>query len=387
MIRTDSPISETDSPVFHWFLPGSGDGRNPLDLAPGALSARRNTRAQIPYLSQVARAADDLGFAGVLTPVETTCEEPWILTAGLARETSSLKFLVATRPSTLSPTMAAQMSSTFQRLSGDRLALQIVAGGDVTEMHRFGDWTEHDGRYARTDEFLTILRGIWENDGFDFRGDHYHIEGARVPALQGPPPTIYFGGASPAAEAVAARHADVYLAWGETPEMLEERVVRMRALAEREERELRFGVRMQVLTRDTADEAWAETERMLQSIPDSVVTFAQRRMRKLDSVGQQRLNGLHCGDKNDLVIAPNLWAGVSLVRGFGSTTLVGSHEEVAARIRELQEIGFDEFIFGGLPHLEESYRFAEGVMPLFAKSACALTSPPALELASAAASR
>jgi alkanesulfonate monooxygenase len=358
-------MTAVGQPVFHWFLPTSGDGRDALDLAPSGLSGARNARARVSYLSQVARAADDLGFEGVLTPVDATSEEPWILSAGLARETSALKFLVATRPSTITPTLAARMSSTFQKLSGGRLALQIVAGGDVTEMRRFGDWAEHDDRYARTDEFLTILRGAWTVEGFSFEGRHYHVHDARVQELPEPLPEIYFGGASPAAEAVAARHADVYLAWGETPEMLAERVERMRELAARHDRELRFGVRLQVITRDTADEAWEETERMLRAMPDSVVKLAQRRLGKMDSVGQQRLNGMHSGDKHNLVIAPNLWAGISLLRGSGSTALVGSHQEVAARIRELQEIGFQEFIFGGLPHLEEAYRFGEGVMPLF----------------------
>jgi alkanesulfonate monooxygenase len=356
---------EMSSPIFDWFLPTSGDGRDAADSARSGLSTRRSRGTDIGYLAQVAQAADYLGFEGALTPVGTSCEEPWILTAALARETRSLKFLVAMRPSSVSPTLTAQMAATFQNVSGGRLALNIVAGGDAVEMQRFGDWLDHDQRYARTDEFLTVLRGAWDPDGFTFTGDHYDVRDARVLAEPEPPPLIYFGGASPPAEDIAARHADVYLAWGEPPDMLAERVARVRALAERHERQIRFGVRLHVITRDTAEEAWTEADRMLREMPDASVKLAQRRLRKMDSVGQQRLNALHGGSKDNLLIAPNLWAGISLIRGHGSTALVGSHEEIAQRIRELQEIGFDEFIFGGLPHLEEAYRFAEGVMPLF----------------------
>jgi alkanesulfonate monooxygenase len=378
--KDESVIAQ--APVFHWFLPTSGDGRNALDLAPSPLSAGRNPRGSVNYLAQVARAADDLGFAGALTPVDTMCEEPWVLTAGLVRETRRLRFLVAMRPASMTPTLAAQMATTFQNMSDGRLALNVVTGGDPTEMHRFGDWTEHGARYDRTDEFLTILRGIWSSDGFNFKGTYYDVEDARVHSLPEPIPEIYFGGASQAAEEIAAKHVDVYLAWGEPPEMLAERVQRMRTLAERHSRELRFGVRLQVITRDTADEAWAETERILDAIPDSIMRLAQRRLRKSESIGQQRLNQLHRGDKRDWVISPNLWTGLSLIRGHGSTALVGSHEEIAARIRELQEIGFEEFIFGGLPHLEEAYRFAQGVMPLFG-DAHQLTQSPALSASTA----
>ena len=357
------------SPIFHWFLPTSGDGHEAVDAARSGLSTRRSRGTEVGYLAQVAQAADHLGFEGVLTPVGTFCEEPWILTAALTRETTLLKYLVAMRPSSMSPTLTAQMAATFQNVSGGRLALNIVAGGDDAEMRRFGDWLDKDERYARTDEFLTVLRGAWNPDGFTFSGDHYKVEDARVLAEPEPVPPIYFGGASPAAEEVAGRHADVYLAWGEPPEMLAERVDRMLALAERHERPMRFGVRMHVITRDTADEAWAETRRLLSGMSEESVKLAQRRLTRMNSVGQQRLNALNRGSKDNLLIAPNLWAGISLIRGYGSTALVGSHEEVAERIRELQEIGFDEFIFGGLPHLEEAYKFAEGVMPLFAEEA------------------
>jgi len=352
-------------PLFHWFLPTSGDGKEAVDSARSGMSTRRSRGTDVGYLGQVARAADLLGFEGALTPVGTFCEEPWILTTALTQGTTSLKYLVAMRPSSVTPTLTAQMAATYQNVSSGRLALNIVAGGDDAEMRRLGDWLDKDQRYARTAEFLTILRGAWTTEGFTFKGEHYNVEDACVLERPATLPPIYFGGASPAAEEVAAHHADVYLAWGEPPDMLAERVERLRALAERYEHPMRFGVRMHVITRDTAEQAWAEADRMLSGMSDESIKLAQRRLTRMNSVGQQRLNALHGGSRDNLLVSPNLWAGISLIRGYGSTALVGSHREVAARIRELQEIGFEEFIFGGLPHLEEAYQFAEGVMPLF----------------------
>ena len=352
------------APVVHWFLPTSGDGRDVGDTARSGLSGPPAREPTADYLAQIARASDQLGFAGVLTPTGTWCEDAWILTAALARETWSLKFLVAMRPGIVSPTLTAQMAATFQRVSGGRLALNLVAGGDDAEQRRFGDWLDHDQRYARTDEFLAVMRGAWSPEVFNFNGEHYRVEDATVMVPPDPLPPVYFGGASPPAEEVAARHADVYLAWGEPPEMLAERLARMRKLAEKHERRLRFGLRLHVITRDSAAEAWAEADRMLENMDDVAVKLAQRRLRRSGSVGQQRQNALHGGTKDNLVIAPNLWAGIGLMRGFGGTALVGSHTEVAERMHEYAELGFDEFILSGYPHLEEAYRVGEGLLPL-----------------------
>ncbi len=178
-----------------------------------------------------------------------------------------------------------------------------------------------------------------------------------------PQPELYFGGASTAAELVAARHVDVYLAWGEPPAMGAPRLERMRELAAENGRSLRFGIRLHVITRDCAADAWQETERFLEAIDPKLITAVQTAIGRSASVGQQRMVSLHNGRTDDLVIAPNLWAGVGLIRGGAGTALVGSHAEVADRIEEYHALGFEEFILSGHPHLEEAYWFAEGVMP------------------------
>ncbi|MEO5901345.1 MAG: LLM class flavin-dependent oxidoreductase [Ilumatobacteraceae bacterium] len=343
----------------HWFLPTAGDSRTVVPF--GADGHHRPPT--IDYLAQIAQAADRLGFEGVLTPTGTWCEDAWLVTAALIRETQRLKFLVAFRPGSLTPTLAAQKAATFQRISDGRLLLNIVTGGEASEQQRFGDWLDHDERYDRTDEFLTVLRGALSGTPMDFQGRYYHVRGATVSGGAMPTP-LYFGGASDAAERVAAKHVDVYLAWGEPPAMVAPRLARMRELAAEQGRTMRFGIRLHSITRDRAKDAWAETDRFLEELPAHLVETAQRSLARSESVGQQRMRALHGGSSSDLIVSPNLWAGYGLVRGGAGTTLVGSHTEVADRIEEYHELGFDEFIMSGHPHIEEAYAFGEGVLPI-----------------------
>lgn len=347
----------------HWFLPTSGDSRN---VVPGLGGHGRP--ASLEYLSQIARAADQLGFDAVLTPTGTHCEDAWLVTMALSQHTTRLRFLVAFRPGVTNPTLAAQQAATFQRLTGGRLLINIVTGGDTSEQRRFGDWLSHDERYARTDEFLSILRGAWSGAPFDFGGWHYRVEGATVQRPPDPVPEVFFGGASNAAEDVAARHVDVYLLWGEPPAMVRERIERVRTKAEASGREVRFGIRLHVISRDTEQEAWREADRLLGTMDPALISAAQQLLSKSESVGQQRMLSLHGGDRSDLEIGPNLWAGIGLVRPGAGTALVGSHEQVVDRILEYHGLGLNEFILSGHPHLEEAYSVGENVLPLIRRA-------------------
>jgi alkanesulfonate monooxygenase len=354
------------APVFHWFLPSAGDGREVGSVTAVQQRSRSSIArsASIDYIAQVARAAEAAGFDAVLTPTGVGCEEPWLLCSALVPLTRRLQFIVAFRPAFVAPAWAAHQAATFQRLSGSRLLVNIVTGGDSVEQRALGDFLDHDQRYDRTDEFLTIFRRLWSESNLDFEGAHYRIEGGGLRLLAEPPP-IYFGGASAAAERVAAEQADVYLTWGEPPALVAPRVQRMRELASGRGRHLRFGIRLHVISRDTAREAWREADRLLAGMDADSIAAAQARFARMDSVGQARMTNLHGGRRGRLEIAPNLWAGIGLVREGAATALVGSHEEVAERIEEYQALGFDEFIFSGYPHLEEAYRFGECVRPLF----------------------
>jgi alkanesulfonate monooxygenase len=344
---------------FHWFLPTAGDSHGITSGGQAAATVTTERPPELGYLALVARAAERLGFTGVLTPTGTFCEDAWLTTAALLTGTSTLKFLVAFRPGLVSPTLAAQMASTYQRISGGRLLLNVVTGGESGEQRRFGDWLDHDQRYARTAEFLQVLRGAWSGEPFAFTGEHYRIEGATTRLPPDPVPPVFFGGSSPPALRVAAAHADTYLTWGEPPDAVAAKLDAVRALTARK---LTYGIRLHVITRDTAEQAWAAARALLDRVPAAAVDAARERFARTESEGQRRMARLAGGDS--LEVSPNLWAGFGLVRPGAGTALVGSHAEVAERIAEYHALGIDHFILSGQPHLEEAYRFGEGVLPL-----------------------
>lgn len=355
---------------FHWFLPTQGDGRGLVETGeeppPGVAGGLRE--ASLAYLTRIATAAEDLGFEAALTPTGGWCDDAWVVTAMLSETSERLKFLVAFRPGMVSPTLAAQMAATFQWHSGGRLLLNVVTGGDGDEQRAFGDFLGKEERYARTGEFLTIVRRLWEGERVDFEGAHLRVEGATIHRLPEPAPLLYFGGSSPAAGSVAAEHVDVYLTWGEPPAAVAAKIDWIRALAAERGREVRFGIRLHVISRDRAEDAWARAEAMLAAVPPQTIAQIQARLRQSESEGQRRMLELHGGTAANLEVAPNLWAGVGLGRGGAGTALVGSHLEVAERIGEYAEAGIDEFVLSGYPHLEELYWFGEGVLPLLERS-------------------
>jgi alkanesulfonate monooxygenase len=177
-------------------------------------------------------------------------------------------------------------------------------------------------------------------------------------------PPLYFGGSSPEAIDVAVNQIDKYLTWGEPPAMVAEKIAAVRERAKATGRRVTFGIRLHVIVRETSEEAWAAADKLISHVDEATIAAAQKIFARMDSAGQQRMSALHQGRRDQLEVSPNLWAGVGLVRGGAGTALVGSPEQVAARMREYQALGIDSFILSGYPHLEESYRFAELVMPL-----------------------
>ncbi|MFE3022225.1 LLM class flavin-dependent oxidoreductase [Streptomyces sp. NPDC059256] len=359
--------------TFHWFLPTYGDSRHVIGgghgVPAGTAGAAGGQRpADLGYLTQISRAAEQLGFEGALTPTGAWCEDAWLTTAMLARETERLKFLVAFRPGFVSPTLAAQMATTFQRHAPGRLLLNVVTGGESHEQRAYGDFLDKSERYARTGEFLHIVRALWRGETVTLDGSHLRVEGARLGRLPDPVPRVYFGGSSDEAGAVAARHSDVYLTWGEPPAQVAEKIAWIRGLAAGQGRTVRFGIRLHVITRDTSDQAWAETRRLLDGFSPDAVRTVQEGLARSESEGQRRMLALHGGSTDGLEISPNLWAGIGLVRGGAGTALVGNHREVAERIVEYHRLGIDEFIMSGHPHVEEAYWFGEGVLPRLAEA-------------------
>ncbi|MGW6195804.1 LLM class flavin-dependent oxidoreductase [Kribbella sp. NPDC055110] len=349
---------------FHWFLPtNGGDGRQVVGGGHGVNAGASGRPASVPYLGQIARSAEQLGFEAALTPAGAWCEDAWISTAMLSTVTERLQFLVAFRPGLISPFLAAQMAGSFQNLSGGRLLLNVVTGGESHEQRMFGDFLDKEARYERCDEFLEIVTRLWAGETVTFQGRHLQVEGATLAQRPDPVPDIYFGGSSDAALRVAARHADVYLTWGEPPEAVAEKIARVRKLAADAGRELRYGVRLHTIARDTSEAAWAEAARLLDGISEEQIAKVQQGLKRSEAEGQRRMLALNEGTKDGLEIYPNLWAGVGLVRGGAGTAMVGSHQEIADLIEQYAAVGIEEFVLSGYPHLEEAYWFGEGVLP------------------------
>ena len=355
-----------------WFLPTHGDARylgtsegaRPIDLA---------------YLQQIAGAADNLGYEGVLIPTGRSCEDPWVIASSLIGATKNLKFLVAVRPGLHQPSLAARMAATFDRLSGGRLLVNLVTGGDQAELEGDGVYLDHASRYEQSAEFIRIWREIiarsHDGQAFDYEGKHLSVKGAKLlyPPVQKPYPPVWFGGSSAPAHELAAEQVDAYLTWGEPPAEVAKKIADVRARAERNGRKVEFGIRLHVIVRETEDAAWKAAEELISRVDDETVIRAQAAFARMDSEGQRRMAALHAGGakrtRAELEIAPNLWAGVGLVRGGAGTALVGDAKTVAARIEEYAALGLDKFILSGYPHLEEAYRFAELVFPLLSRRA------------------
>ena len=366
-----------------WFIPTHGDSRY-LGTSKGARQLNHD------YLKQVAVAADSLGYEGVLLPTGRSCEDSWMVAASLIEATRRLKFLVALRPGLVQPVQSARMAATLDRLSGGRLLVNLVTGGDAEELAGDGLFLPHADRYDLSDEFLNVWREVLaashDGEAIDFEGRHLRVQGGKLlyPPINKPYPPVFFGGSSEPAHELAARQVDTYLTWGEPPQAVADKLADVRARAAAHGRSLSYGIRLHVIVRETEDAAWAAAAELVQHLDEGVVAAAQAKFASMDSVGQRRMAELHRGRFNKaniregLEIAPNLWAGVGLVRGGAGTALVGNPQQVADRLKAYADLGLEYFVLSGYPHLEEAYRFAELVFPLLPLSLQEKISAPQL---------
>ena len=351
-------VNAVESANVLWFLPTHGDGRY---LA----TTRGGREVDLGYLTQIAQAADQLGYYGVLLPTGRSCEDSWVVASALVPLTKQLRFLVAVRPGLQSPSVAARMAATLDRISGGRLLINVVTGGDPVENKGDGIFTPHDQRYELTREFLEIWKSMLAGETVEYHGKHIQIEDGRLfyPPLQKPHPPLWFGGSSAAGIDVAADLVNTYLTWGEPPADVAEKLSLADTAAVARGRRLDYGIRLHVVVRETNEQAWEAARELISFVDDKAIEAAQKVFSRMDSVGQRRMAALHGGRRDRLEISPNLWAGVGLVRGGAGTALVGDPETVAERMREYMRLGIGTFILSGYPHLEEAYRFAELVLP------------------------
>lgn len=324
-------------------------------------------KVDLGYYKQLALAYDQLGYTGAL--FATGAHDVWVLAGALLSHTERLKLLVAIHPGLIAPTLLGKMAATLQEFSRGRLLINVVSG-DAKMLGAYGMTMPHDERYEMADEYLQIWHRLFAGETVDFKGQYFRTEGAKLalPVGQGiEPPPLWFGGSSDKAIDVAAKHVETYLSWGETPDQIGAKVDLVKARAEKLGRELEYGIRLYVIVRDTDEEAWAAAADLYGRMDANAIAANQRFVGKTDSVGQQRMTAMHGGQKpenlRDLEIAPNLWAGIGLVRPGPGTAIVGSPDTVIRTLEAYKKAGVNTFILSGMPLLEEAFRFGEKVLP------------------------
>ncbi|HVW29592.1 MAG TPA: LLM class flavin-dependent oxidoreductase [Polyangiaceae bacterium] len=356
---------------LYWYLvpsdgpfPWKPEGRRAVDL---------------DYLRQLAGAIDQLGFEGALVAGGGGGHDLWTLSSFLAAHTRRMKFIIAQHPGQTSPLLMAQKAATFDQLSSGRLIINIVNGGDnVGPPH--GVFLSHDDRYEMADEYWGLWSRIIQGEHVTHEGKYFKAAGAR---LQIRPwqtrPELHFGGSSPAALRVAAKHVDTYLTYGEPPPEAALKIREVDALATPLGRKLEYGVRLHVIVRETKKEAWDAAQWLYDRMDRESVEANRRLTEASRAVSQSRMNALNEGplpkDARALEIYPDLWSGIGLTRVGNAVAIVGDPETVVRRIRDYESRGFGTFILSGYPLIEEAYRFADLVMPLLRERSADRTAP------------
>ncbi len=315
--------------------------------------------------TRVVSAAEAAGFEYLLVPIQTECWEAWITSAMMVGRSKSIRMLVAVRPGYVNPFLAAKMISTFDQLSGGRICVNLIAGQSEAESRAEGITIGKEERYAQMEEEVRIMKALWTADGpVDFDGRFHSLHGARVvpKPLQKPFPSFYLGGGSGQAWAISAAHADVHLFWGDTYERIAENIATIRALAAEQERRspIRFGMRLQIVCRETEQEAWTAANELMRGV-------TQRHTERLrahvsQSEANRRVQEL-AATYGDL-IEPNLWTGITKIRPGAGIAIVGDPEQCANVLQRYIDIGCDSFCLSGYLHDEEATRFARFVRPI-----------------------
>ncbi|SCU74426.1 Alkanesulfonate monooxygenase SsuD [Cupriavidus necator] len=317
------------------------------------------------YVRAFARTHEQAGFDRILVPHHSTGPSATLTIAYAASVTERIHFMLAHRPGFTAPTLAARQIATLDQFSGGRLGVHFISGGSDSEQQRDGDFLDHDQRYARTDEYLHILRRIWtEPAPFDHEGQFYRFtQGfSEVKPVQQPHVPIYFGGASKAALAVAGKHADVYALWGESLDQVRELTGRVRAEAAQHGRTVRFSVSFRPVLAETEEKAWARADSILERTRALRVQAGYSRGGPQQSEGARRL--LAAADQGDRV-DQRLWTAIARETGgrSNSTGLVGTPEQVAQALLAYYELGVATFLIRGFDPLEDAIDYGRELIP------------------------
>ncbi|MFJ2758404.1 LLM class flavin-dependent oxidoreductase [Nocardioides sp. NPDC087217] len=364
------------NPELLWYLPNFVETGHRGDTA-----SPEEGYGTLDYQVGLAEAVEKAGWTGALLGTSWGRPDTFTVATALAARTTTFEPLIAIRPGYWRPANFATSAATLDQLSRGRVRVNIVSGQD--DLAAYGDREDsRAARYARTKEFMRLVRRLWTEENVTFDGDHFQVADSTIiprpyATEDRPHPRLYFGGASPEAEAVAATEADVQLFWGEPLDGIAERVERLQGLERSLDRDLaplEFGLRITTLIRDTREEAWRDAEEKVRRMADSVGDREFRRSGRA-AVGQSRL--LDLADRGDvldecLYTAPGKYGG----GGAGTTWLVGSANDVAAALGRYQELGVTHFVLSDTPYRTEVARVGEALIPRLREAGrVALTGP------------
>jgi alkanesulfonate monooxygenase len=333
---------------------------------PGSeIHPRSGPTIQPDYVEKVAKAHEEAGFDRALVAYHSNSPDSAFVAAHAGNVTTKLKFLIAHRPGFISPTVAARQFATLDVFNGGRTAIHIITGGDDKELRADGSHIGKDDRYARTDEYLSVVRQEWTADKpFDHQGTYYQFEGAHslVKSPQQPHIPVYFGGSSPAAIAVAGKHADVYALWGETYDQVRSVVKEVRAEAAKHGRTVRFSLSLRPILADTEEQAWARADNILQKAKAIAESNGFVRREPPNEGSRRLLAAAAQGSRLD----KRLWTGIAGLLGAqgNSTSLVGTAEQVAEALLDYYDLGITTFLIRGFDPLEDAIDYGRKLIPL-----------------------
>jgi alkanesulfonate monooxygenase len=345
---------------FGWFLPTRGDTDDygqPLKIP-----------ASSEMFERVAKAAEDSGFEYMLIPVGHQCWDAWMTGAMMVGRTKSIRMLIAARPSYIHPVLLAKMIAGFDQLSGGRISVNLIAGQSEAENIAEGVKWSKEERYQIMEEEVQILKTLWTSNGkADFSGKYYTLKGAEIVPLplQKPHPRFYLGGGSGDAWEMSAKHSDVHLFWGDTVEQIAANMQRLRAMASKHgrEKDLGFGMRLQIVCRESESDAWEAANGLVQHVTEERERYIREHYAV--SAANQRVQELR-RTKGDL-IAPHLWTGLARARPGAGIAIVGNPEQCADTLQQFIDVGCHSFCLSGYLHDEECWRFQRLVRPILAE--------------------
>jgi alkanesulfonate monooxygenase len=320
-------------------------------------------RSSFAHCSDIVQRADAHGYQNILLPSGWIAgQDALAFSAAMAGRTQQINQLVALRMGEVWPPMLGRAIATVDHIAEGRLTINIISS-DLP-----GQKESNEVRYERSSEIIQILQKMWVTDGpLEWKGKYYNFTLPNCDAAksyqQNGGPLLYFGGISPLAQELCAKHCDVFLMWPETEERLAATMQSMAAQAAKHGRTLDFGLRIHIIVRETEAEAKAAAERLISKLDLEKGREIKARSMDAQSAGVLRQDELRAKAGSDLFIEEHIWSGIGLARSGCGSAIVGDPDQVLKKMNRYIDMGMRAFILSGYPHRDECDLFAKHVLP------------------------